>query len=62
VLCFHSLPLPCHAPNVCCHREIDRLLKGYANLDYWVADVDKRIEGILLQRLTQIIQVVVLRV
>jgi dynein heavy chain 1 len=39
-------------------RKIDRLnLEGYANLDYWVADLDKRIEGILLQRLTQIIQV-----
>ncbi|KIM47305.1 hypothetical protein M413DRAFT_440753 [Hebeloma cylindrosporum] len=37
---------------------IDRLnLEGYANLDYWVAELDKRIEGILLQRLTQIIQV-----
>jgi len=38
--------------------QIDRLnLEGYANLDYWVAELDKRIEGILLQRLTQIIQV-----
>ena len=27
------------------------------NLEYWVAELDKRIEGILLQRLTQIIQV-----
>ncbi|KAF8959823.1 cytoplasmic dynein heavy chain 1 [Flammula alnicola] len=37
---------------------IDRLnLEGYANLDYWVAELDKRIEGILLQRLTHIIQV-----
>jgi len=26
-------------------------------LDHWVAELDKRIEGILLQRLTQIIQV-----
>jgi len=32
-------------------------LEGYANLDYWVAELDKRIEGILLQRLTHIIQV-----
>jgi len=32
-------------------------LEGYANLDYWVAELDKRIEGILLQRLAQIIQV-----
>jgi len=32
-------------------------LEGYANLEYWVAELDKRIEGILLQRLTQIIQV-----
>ncbi|KAA1475369.1 cytoplasmic dynein heavy chain 1 [Dentipellis sp. KUC8613] len=37
---------------------IDRLnLEGYANLDHWVAELDKKIEGILLQRLTQIIQV-----
>ncbi|KAH9487400.1 Dynein heavy chain, cytoplasmic [Psilocybe cubensis] len=37
---------------------IDRLnLEGYANLDYWVAELDKRIETILLQRLTHIIQV-----
>jgi len=32
-------------------------LEGYANLDYWVAELDKRIEAILLQRLTQIIHV-----
>ncbi|KAG6890505.1 hypothetical protein C0995_007704 [Termitomyces sp. Mi166 len=37
---------------------IDRLnLEGYANLEHWVAELDKKIEGILLQRLTQIIQV-----
>ncbi|EDR09748.1 dynein heavy chain protein 2 [Laccaria bicolor S238N-H82] len=37
---------------------IDRLnLEGYANLEHWVAELDKRIEGILLQRLTHIIQV-----
>ncbi|TFK68520.1 hypothetical protein BDN72DRAFT_677591 [Pluteus cervinus] len=37
---------------------IDRLnLEGYANLEYWVAELDKRIESILLQRLTHIIQV-----
>ncbi|KAF7327657.1 hypothetical protein MKEN_00345100 [Mycena kentingensis (nom. inval.)] len=37
---------------------IDRLnLDGYANLEQWVAELDKRIEGILLQRLVQIIQV-----
>ena len=36
----------------------DRLnLEGYANLDYWVAELDKRIETILLQWLTHIIQV-----
>ncbi|KAJ3727228.1 dynein heavy chain, N-terminal region 1-domain-containing protein [Lentinula guzmanii] len=35
---------------------IDRLnLEGYANLDHWVAELDKRIETILLQRLGQII-------
>ena len=38
--------------------KIDRLnLEGYANLDYWVAELDKRIESILLQRLSHIIQV-----
>jgi hypothetical protein len=38
--------------------QIDRLnLEGYANLDHWVAELDKRIEGILLQRLTTIIHV-----
>ncbi|KAJ8587100.1 hypothetical protein M405DRAFT_742471 [Rhizopogon salebrosus TDB-379] len=37
---------------------IDRLnLEGYANLEHWVADLDRRIEGILLQRLGYIIQV-----
>ncbi|KAI0369874.1 dynein heavy chain protein 2 [Pilatotrama ljubarskyi] len=36
---------------------IDRLnLEGYANLDHWVAELDQRIEGILLQRLTHVIQ------
>jgi len=32
-------------------------LEGYANLEYWVSELDKRIEGILLQRLVHIIQV-----
>ncbi|KAK0199499.1 dynein heavy chain, N-terminal region 1-domain-containing protein [Desarmillaria ectypa] len=37
---------------------IDRLnLEGYANLDHWVAELDKSIEKILLQRLTQVIHV-----
>ncbi|TBU30761.1 dynein heavy chain [Dichomitus squalens] len=36
---------------------IDRLnLEGYANLDHWVAELDHRIEGILLQRVTHVIQ------
>ncbi|TFK48049.1 cytoplasmic dynein heavy chain 1 [Heliocybe sulcata] len=36
---------------------IDRLnLEGYANLEHWVAELDKRIEDILLQRLTHVIQ------
>lgn len=39
-------------------EQIDRLnLEGYANLEHWVAELDKRIEDILLQRLTHIIQV-----
>jgi hypothetical protein len=38
--------------------QIDRLnLEGYANLDHWVAELDKKIEGILLQRLRHVIQV-----
>ncbi|KAL1952384.1 hypothetical protein VTO73DRAFT_1533 [Trametes versicolor] len=36
---------------------IDRLnLEGYANLDHWVAELDERIESILLQRVTHVIQ------
>jgi len=36
---------------------IDRLnLEGYANLDHWVARLDQRVEGILLQRLATIIR------
>lgn len=39
-------------------NQIDRLnLEGYANLEHWVAELDKRIEGILLQRLSHIINV-----
>jgi hypothetical protein len=38
--------------------QIDRLnLEGYANRDHWVGELDKRIEAILLHRLTQIIHV-----
>ena len=38
--------------------QIERLnLEGYANLEHWVAELDKRIEGILIQRLTHAIQV-----
>ncbi|KAI0249468.1 cytoplasmic dynein heavy chain 1 [Lactifluus subvellereus] len=37
---------------------IDRLnLEGYANLDHWVAELDKKIEGILLQRLKHVVHV-----
>ena len=37
--------------------QIDRLnLEGYANLDHWVAELDQRIEGILLQRVSHVIQ------
>ena len=37
--------------------QIDRLnLEGYANLDHWVAELDQRIESILLQRVTAVIQ------
>ncbi|EMD41483.1 dynein heavy chain protein 2 [Gelatoporia subvermispora B] len=37
---------------------IDRLnLEGYANLEHWVTDLDKRIEAILLQRLIQVIHI-----
>ena len=31
-------------------------LEGYANLEHWVAELEKRIEGILFKRLTLIIQ------
>ena len=50
-----SLPLDC----VIYHSlQIDRLnLEGYANLEHWVAELDTRIEAILLQRLTHIIKV-----
>ena len=38
-------------------EQIDRLnLEGYANLEHWVAELDKKIELILLRRLAQIIQ------
>ena len=38
--------------------QIDRVnLEGYLNLDHWVAELDKRIEGILLQHLVHIIKV-----
>jgi len=61
VLCVTELPLPFHGffINVwIILGQIDQLnLEGYANLDYWVAELDKCIEGILLQWLTQIIQV-----
>ncbi|KZS90334.1 cytoplasmic dynein heavy chain 1 [Sistotremastrum niveocremeum HHB9708] len=37
---------------------IDKLnLEGYANLEHWVAELDQRIETILIGRLTHIIQV-----
>ncbi|OBZ78610.1 Dynein heavy chain, cytoplasmic [Grifola frondosa] len=37
---------------------IDRLnLEGYANLEHWVAELDQRIEGILLQRMAHMIQI-----
>ncbi|OCH94192.1 dynein heavy chain [Obba rivulosa] len=37
---------------------IDRLnLEGYANLEHWVAELDKRIESTLLQRLIQVIHI-----
>lgn len=38
------------------HAQIDKLnLEGYANLEHWVAELDKKIEAILLQRLSHII-------
>jgi hypothetical protein len=40
------------------HSQIDSLnLEGYANLEHWVAELEKRIGGILPQRLTHTIQV-----
>ena len=35
----------------------DQPREAGTNLEYWVAELDQRIEGILLQRLTHIIQV-----
>ena len=32
-------------------------MEGYANLEHWVAELDKKIELVLLKRLTHIIQV-----
>jgi len=32
-------------------------LEGYANLEHWVAELDKKIELVLLKRFTHIIQV-----
>ena len=32
-------------------------MEGYANLEHWVAELDKKIELVLLERLTHIIQV-----
>lgn len=57
--------LPYVPPILCCLLwnltfpvQIDKLnLEGYANLENWVAELDKRIEKILLQRLRSIIQV-----
>ncbi|KAI0043634.1 hypothetical protein FA95DRAFT_1563115 [Auriscalpium vulgare] len=38
--------------------QIDRLnLEGCANLDQWVSELDKRIEGILPQRLSHVIRI-----
>lgn len=37
-------------------KTIDRLnLEGYANLDSWVAELDKKIEAVLLERLRAVI-------
>ena len=48
----------CTNADFCETYQIDRLnLEGYANLEHWVADLDKRIEGILLQRLVHVIKV-----
>lgn len=48
----------CSSPRAHAIVQIDRLnLEGYANLDHWVAELDKSIEKILLQRLTQVIHV-----
>lgn len=37
--------------------QIDRLnLEGYANLDAWVADLDKRVEQVLVERLRTVVE------
>ena len=54
---MYSIPFPFTTIRLM-DLQIDRLnLEGYENLKHWVAELDKRIEGILLQRLTHIIQV-----
>lgn len=52
-----SYGLPCISYPAKNTTQIDQLnLEGYANLDNWVAELDSRIEGILLVRLTHVIQ------
>ena len=54
---MYSIPFPFTTIRLT-DLQIDCLnLEGYENLKHWVAELDKRIEGILLQRLTHIIQV-----
>ena len=58
-LCFASLLLGAERMLNQMERrvQIDRLnLEGYANLDSWVADLDKRIEVILAERLRVVLQ------
>jgi hypothetical protein len=46
---YHPLCSPLYFTDFVFLFKIDRLnLEGYANLDYWVAELDKRIESILL--------------
>ena len=53
---MYSIPFPFTTIRLM-DLQIDRLnLEGYENLKHWVVELDKQIEGILLQRLTHIIQ------
>ena len=53
----HRLPFSIITTRLMNFAQIDRVnLEACANLEQWVAELEKQIEGILFQRLTLIIQ------